>query len=877
MTYPPGGAQDPIVFRIGTDTTPPVIVHDALRDQPVDGPGVVFRAQITDNLDKGIDTVRVLHERGNLPGFETMPPMEVDQYAVKVAWPSLQLDETIRYRIQVADSAAVPNLATFPDTGWSEFQIVRGFGRDFEDSDGGLDAEGGWEWGSPEPLVHAFSGQNVWGTSLGGFYTENMVASLIVGPVNLTDFTTAGLYFQHYYDTEVYFDGGAVFASTDSGATWELLVPDGEYPLPELYATGEAGYSGDSGGWTQAAFPLDAYVGVPNLLLKLEFQSDEAVGGLGWFVDDLEVVERQVLSRPLALTAQSGNDGQVPLLWRSPLGIDPEAPNTPLIGYHVYRGIPGETPVRIAEVPGLLPEYIDTNPVNGLFYEYSVRAVYEDGESLPSNVVQAIPYVATLSTTTDSLTVAGEEGEPANALLHLANPGTGFLKVNLWPVASGQTLEDVRIRYRLKNGSGFSWGRGFWASTSKSPRAIAPPGEWELVYEDAQDHADANIPDIDSVQVQGGFGSLYIRLVGHRAWGDPLTLGWNLHVALDTDLDPGTHPLGDYQLVAGAIPVSALGVPAALLDHMNGRVGPVHHIAFPAPNVMEFGFFLASIEEPDEVFLTIRSMTPAGDSTLDQVPDDTELPWLTPERHRVVLFQGEEDDVPLLFAALPAGDYEGQLLLETNDPGQPTMTIPVTYNVEDLVPVDLLSFNGQADDLGVRLEWTTAEDIDSEFRVLRSDASGGMETVVSPSPLRGDHGVFVFDDRDVIDGREYAYRLLETSRTGETSYHGPVQVRYLGVSGLTAVALRPSTPNPTRNTASIRFGLPADATVSLRIYSVDGRLVRVLADRVSYPRGFHELNWDGRDSEGRAVSAGVFPYLLDASGATRRGKITVLR
>jgi flagellar hook assembly protein FlgD len=84
-------------------------------------------------------------------------------------------------------------------------------------------------------------------------------------------------------------------------------------------------------------------------------------------------------------------------------------------------------------------------------------------------------------------------------------------------------------------------------------------------------------------------------------------------------------------------------------------------------------------------------------------------------------------------------------------------------------------------------------------------------------------------------------------------------------------------PNPTRTTASIRFGLPADANVTLRIFSVDGRLVRVLADGVHYPRGFHELAWDGRDVDGRAVSAGVFPYRLDASGNVRQGKITVLR
>jgi hypothetical protein len=46
---------------------------------------------------------------------------------------------------------------------------------------------------------------------------------------------------------------------------------------------------------------------------------------------------------------------------------------------------------------------------------------------------------------------------------------------------------------------------------------------------------------------------------------------------------------------------------------------------------------------------------------------------------------------------------------------------------------------------------------------------------------------------------------------------------------------------------------------------------------VHFPRGFHELAWDGRDMDGRQVGAGVFAYQLNASGAVRRGKITVLR
>jgi Zn-dependent metalloprotease len=883
VTYPPAGASNPFHFRIGTDTTPPVIVHVPLADQPVDAPGITLHARVTDNLDKGVDSVRVTYTRDDGPEASmTLPAGGEGIFQGRLSLPSLQVGQTIRYRIQVADSAAIPNVSSFPDTGWIAFNIVRGFGRDFEDSDGGLTSQNGWTWGSPEPLVHPYSGTKVWGTSLGHPYGEDALESLIVGPVDLGNFTTAGLYFHHYYDTEEFFDGGAVYASTDSGTTWQLLVPDGEYPFPLVSSLGAPGFSGRAPEWTAAAFALNEYVGTSDLLLKFEFASDEAAGGLGWFVDDLEVVERQVLSRPRALTAASGQNGQVTLAWSPPAGVDPSAPNTPLLGYYVYRGLSGEAPVRITALPVPGPEYIDTTPTNGVFYLYSVRASYADGESAPTPPVEAIPYVAMFSGNTGPVVVNATPGQPVNTTIHFANAGTGFLKVNTWPTDPGRALEDARIRYTIHLGGGFLGSATAahsvpdWETVTKTPKAIVPPGEWQLVYRDPEDNADGNVPDIDSVEVQVGSDSFYLRITGHGPWG-PLTT-WNLRASLDTDLDPATNPLGDYSIVAGAQVLNFLGIPAALLNGQGGLAGPVHHVAFPAPNVMEFGVFLGSIEFPDELFLNLKTFDASVSAVLDTAPDALPLSWLGVDEHRVVLFQGGEQDLHLHLSALPEGDYEGQLLLETNDPVRPVITIPLTYHVGNAVPVDLLSFQGHAEDLGVRLEWTASDAGDLlGFKVLRSERPGGAEVTLTPDALAEKNGAYVFEDRNVVDGHDYQYRLMEVSRNGDSRFHGPVAVHYAGMSAFTSVVLRASMPNPMQTTASIRFGLPEDSDVTLRLYSIDGRMVRELANRVHYPRGFHELTWDGRDGEGRLVSSGVFPFLLDAGHSKRKGKITVLR
>jgi flagellar hook assembly protein FlgD len=55
--------------------------------------------------------------------------------------------------------------------------------------------------------------------------------------------------------------------------------------------------------------------------------------------------------------------------------------------------------------------------------------------------------------------------------------------------------------------------------------------------------------------------------------------------------------------------------------------------------------------------------------------------------------------------------------------------------------------------------------------------------------------------------------------------------------------------------------------VSVRIYSIAGRLVRVLVDETMEP-GSYIVGWDGEDASGRAVQPGVYIAVMTA-GAYR--------
>jgi hypothetical protein len=83
-------------------------------------------------------------------------------------------------------------------------------------------------------------------------------------------------------------------------------------------------------------------------------------------------------------------------------------------------------------------------------------------------------------------------------------------------------------------------------------------------------------------------------------------------------------------------------------------------------------------------------------------------------------------------------------------------------------------------------------------------------------------------------------------------------------------------PNPFRDCAVIGFALYGPSTASVAIYDVGGRLVRDLGSQ-RFEAGPHSLAWDGTDSAGRPVGAGVYFYRFKSGDVSKTGKLSLLR
>jgi len=87
-------------------------------------------------------------------------------------------------------------------------------------------------------------------------------------------------------------------------------------------------------------------------------------------------------------------------------------------------------------------------------------------------------------------------------------------------------------------------------------------------------------------------------------------------------------------------------------------------------------------------------------------------------------------------------------------------------------------------------------------------------------------------------------------------------------------ALERATPNPATKRVQIRYQIPAEAVVSLRVYNTAGQLVKVLADGKTKPGAYTSV-WNAPDVKDRRLANGVYFCTLD-NGEERISRKVVL-
>ncbi len=92
----------------------------------------------------------------------------------------------------------------------------------------------------------------------------------------------------------------------------------------------------------------------------------------------------------------------------------------------------------------------------------------------------------------------------------------------------------------------------------------------------------------------------------------------------------------------------------------------------------------------------------------------------------------------------------------------------------------------------------------------------------------------------------------------------------------TQFALRQNYPNPFNPATAIAYDVPRRSYVSIRVYNLLGREVRVLVQE-EVPAGFHSIAWNGTDNRGRSVASGIYLYRIRAGDYVATRKMMLLK
>jgi hypothetical protein len=233
--------------------------------------------------------------------------------------------------------------------------------------------------------------------------------------------------------------------------------------------------------------------------------------------------------------------------------------------------------------------------------------------------------------------------------------------------------------------------------------------------------------------------------------------------------------------------------------------------------------------------------------------------------------------------------------METIDPADPsggsvTGEFPQSgfYKLDDnqTLPVELSSFSAVLTaEQYVRLNWVTQSETNLiGFRAYRSESNELSQAVMVSGLIDATNTSttqsYDFTDTEVESGSTYYYWLESVDLSG-SEYYGWVSVTVTGGDDGNAppvypeaTALRNAFPNPVSEggVTTIQVYLKAGDFGTVGIYNVRGQMIRSF----TVSEGYQNINWNGRDNNGRIVSCGVYFYKLTTRDRIQTKKLIIL-
>ncbi len=194
----------------------------------------------------------------------------------------------------------------------------------------------------------------------------------------------------------------------------------------------------------------------------------------------------------------------------------------------------------------------------------------------------------------------------------------------------------------------------------------------------------------------------------------------------------------------------------------------------------------------------------------------------------------------------------------------------ICFALEDFLAVDLISFDAMPGDRSVTLNWVTAsENGNDRFEIERD---GELVQIVDSRGNEGTGATYSWTDRNLTNGRSYAFSLIAVDVNGQRVMLGTMEATpSVNAAVITEYALWQNYPNPFNPETNIEFDMPEAGFVSLTVFNISGQKVATIANN-TMDAGRHVVSFRGSE-----LPSGLYFYRLQVNGFTAQQKMVLMK
>lgn len=564
----------------------------------------------------------------------------------------------------------------------------------FDNAENGTDewiAEGTWNTTDEK----SFDGMYSFTDSPNDTYQSNSETSLILSnPVDLTGLNNAMLTFKTRYNMERDWDMAQLQISTDNGNTWE--------PIGGEYSTNGAGNDGVQTlntpvyngfrdlAWVEETVSLIPYIG-EQVQTRFLIATDVAIETDGWYIDDIKLIgytDQPVMPGILSVTKYNNTDSLGPYPVHATVSDEQGNLDVDLL-YSVNNGDFTSIDMQAEDFFTFSSEI--PQMTLGTTVSYYVRVTDTDNNMDSTDVVEFLVTDGPpeISVNIDEINSELPIGQNEEHVLTIANNGLLPLHWNISSVSVGQK-DPVQI---ITDPEG--------DQTADSPDILGMNAEQlndsEVFMElEFADNINPNtmlaivLADTDQDNETGATGE---ELFGYPGWDiggeymviyDPGNQYGNGSLAFVTD-ETGNNLLGTMDITINNNKMSVI-VPLEYMDNDDGNMDVTSICGSPQ------GFDAA----PNEGHGTIGNPGVAA--------------WLDINIEEGTTYASNTADVIITLGgtSIQPGIYYAEILVESNDPSNPTISIPVSLTILSNEN-DILTFNIEPQASSTNIDETSHE------------------------------------------------------------------------------------------------------------------------------------------------------------------------